>query len=73
MTDPENKSNDANPNLDAISVFRHVSKIARGKRHCSSFAVCLIRVSAVVEVGILKKFGALIKHGLELHVVIYDA
>ncbi|EPQ57931.1 P-loop containing nucleoside triphosphate hydrolase protein [Gloeophyllum trabeum ATCC 11539] len=44
------KSSDSQPPLDALSVFRHVGRIAR----------------VVVEVSLVKKYGAQIKFGLEL-------
>ncbi|KAJ7085715.1 Sec63 Brl domain-containing protein [Mycena belliarum] len=47
---PEYKSNDSQPQLEAFSVFKHVSRIAR----------------VVVEVAIAKKRGAQLKYGLEL-------
>ncbi|KAF9075685.1 Sec63 Brl domain-containing protein [Rhodocollybia butyracea] len=47
---PEFKSNDSQPHLEAYNVFRHLPRIAR----------------AVVEVTIVKKFGAPLKHSLEL-------
>ncbi|KAJ7461495.1 Sec63 Brl domain-containing protein [Mycena latifolia] len=47
---PEYKSGDSQPQLEAFSVFKHVSRIAR----------------VVVEVAIVKKRGAQLKYGLEL-------
>ncbi|KAE9393645.1 P-loop containing nucleoside triphosphate hydrolase protein [Gymnopus androsaceus JB14] len=50
LSQPEYKSGDSQPHLEAYSVFRHLPRIAR----------------AVVEVSIAKRFGAPLKHGLEL-------
>ncbi|TFY60086.1 hypothetical protein EVJ58_g5372 [Rhodofomes roseus] len=50
LSDPEYKSGDNNPVLEAYSIFRHISRIAK----------------AVVEVAIVKKSGAQLKNGLEL-------
>ncbi|KAJ7172122.1 Sec63 Brl domain-containing protein [Mycena filopes] len=47
---PEYKSSDSQPQLEAFSVFKHIARIAR----------------VVVEVAIVKKRGAQLKHGLEL-------
>ncbi|KAJ7112430.1 hypothetical protein C8R43DRAFT_1159023 [Mycena crocata] len=47
---PEYKSGDSQPQLEAFSVFKHISRIAR----------------VVVEVAIVKKRGAQLKYGLEL-------
>ncbi|KAF8077800.1 Sec63 Brl domain-containing protein [Lyophyllum atratum] len=46
----EYKSADSQPQLEAFGIFRHVSRIAR----------------AIVEVGVVKRFGAQVKYGLEL-------
>ncbi|EJD02191.1 P-loop containing nucleoside triphosphate hydrolase protein [Fomitiporia mediterranea MF3/22] len=50
LSAPEYKTSDSQPVLDALSVFRHAARIGR----------------VVVEVGIIKKNGAQVKHGLEL-------
>ncbi|KAI5117308.1 hypothetical protein M0805_005536 [Coniferiporia weirii] len=50
LSAPEYKTSDSQPTLDALSVFRHTARIAR----------------VVVEVAIVKKNGAQLKHGLEL-------
>ncbi|KAJ7685543.1 P-loop containing nucleoside triphosphate hydrolase protein [Mycena polygramma] len=50
LNSPEYKSSDSQPNLEAFSVFKHISRIAR----------------VVVEVAIVQKRGAQLKHGLEL-------
>ncbi|KAF8205795.1 hypothetical protein K438DRAFT_2014648 [Mycena galopus ATCC 62051] len=50
LNSPEYKSPDSQPNLEAFSVFKHIPRIAR----------------VVVEVAIVKKRGAQLKHGLEL-------
>lgn len=50
LSDPEYKSGDSNPSLEASSVFRHVVRIAK----------------AIVEVAILKKAGGLLKSSLEV-------
>ncbi|KAJ7047198.1 P-loop containing nucleoside triphosphate hydrolase protein [Mycena alexandri] len=47
---PEYKSSDSQPQLEAFSVFKHIARIAR----------------VVVEVAIVKRRGAQLKHGLEL-------
>ncbi|KAJ6490475.1 hypothetical protein DFH09DRAFT_1003499 [Mycena vulgaris] len=47
---PEYKTTDSQPSLEAFSVFKHISRIAR----------------VVVEVAIVKKRGAQLKYGLEL-------
>ncbi|KAL5532870.1 HFM1 [Sanghuangporus sanghuang] len=50
LSAPEYKTADSQPALDALSIFRHAARIAR----------------VVVEVAIIKKNGAQLKHGLEL-------
>ncbi|KAL0946540.1 hypothetical protein HGRIS_012747 [Hohenbuehelia grisea] len=50
LNSAEYKSGDSQPNLEAFSVFRHVSRIAR----------------AIVEVSIVKKLGAHVKSAMEL-------
>ncbi|KAJ6618834.1 Sec63 Brl domain-containing protein [Mycena sp. CBHHK59/15] len=50
LSSPEYKSNDSQPHLEAFSIFKHISRIAR----------------VVVEVAIVKKRGAQLKYGLEL-------
>ncbi|KAI0062246.1 P-loop containing nucleoside triphosphate hydrolase protein [Artomyces pyxidatus] len=47
---PEYRAADSQPHLDAGTVFRHVNRIAR----------------AIVEMAIMKRNGAQVKHGLEL-------
>ncbi|KAH8117083.1 P-loop containing nucleoside triphosphate hydrolase protein [Phellopilus nigrolimitatus] len=50
LSSAEYKSFDSQPALDALSIFRHTARIAR----------------VVVEIAIVKKNGAQLKHGLEL-------
>ncbi|KAF7322399.1 DEAD/DEAH-box DNA helicase [Mycena chlorophos] len=50
LNSPEYKCNDSQLTLEAYSVFKHVARIAR----------------VIVEVAIVKKRGAQLKHGLEL-------
>ncbi|CAL1705677.1 unnamed protein product [Somion occarium] len=50
LNDPEYKNGDNQPQLECITIFRHVSRIAR----------------ALVEVAIEQQYGAQVKHGLEL-------
>ncbi|KAK7038046.1 ATP-dependent DNA helicase MER3 [Favolaschia claudopus] len=50
LNSAEYKTPDSQPNLEAFSVFKHVARIAR----------------VVVEVAIVQKRGAQMKHGLEL-------
>ncbi|KAL4247433.1 Meiotic Crossover Helicase [Abortiporus biennis] len=50
LNDSEYKNGDNQPSLEALTVFRHVLRIAR----------------AVVEIAILKDSGAQVKHGLEM-------
>ncbi|KAF9469215.1 hypothetical protein BDZ94DRAFT_1181827, partial [Collybia nuda] len=50
LNNPEYRSADSQPHLEAFGIFRHVSRIAR----------------AVVEVGVVKKLGGQVKYGLEL-------
>ncbi|KAJ4493398.1 hypothetical protein C8R41DRAFT_764528 [Lentinula lateritia] len=47
---PEYRSNDSQPQFEAYSVFKHLPRIAR----------------AIVEVAIVRRFGAPLKYGLEL-------
>ncbi|KIK58337.1 hypothetical protein GYMLUDRAFT_246354 [Collybiopsis luxurians FD-317 M1] len=47
---PEYRSGDSQPHLEAFSVFRHLSRIAR----------------AIVEVAIVRRLGSPLKHALEL-------
>ncbi|KAJ3794968.1 hypothetical protein GGU11DRAFT_668823, partial [Lentinula aff. detonsa] len=50
LSAPEYRSNDSQPHLEAFSVFKHLPRMAR----------------AIVEVSIVRKFGAPLKYGLEL-------
>ncbi|KAF8228506.1 P-loop containing nucleoside triphosphate hydrolase protein [Tricholoma matsutake] len=50
LNDAEYRSSDSHPQLEAFGIFRHVTRIAR----------------AIVDVGVVKKFGSQVKHGLEL-------
>ncbi|KAF4576318.1 Sec63 [Pleurotus pulmonarius] len=50
LSSPEYKSADSQPNLEALGIFRHISRIAR----------------ALVEVAIVKKLGSQVKCGLEV-------
>ncbi|KAJ8700486.1 ATP-dependent DNA helicase MER3 [Pleurotus ostreatus] len=50
LNSPEYKSADSQPNLEALGIFRHISRIAR----------------ALVEVAIVKKLGSQVKCGLEV-------
>ncbi|KAG7092807.1 hypothetical protein E1B28_009123 [Marasmius oreades] len=50
LNDPEYKTGDSQIHLEAFSVFRHLPRIAR----------------AIVDVGIIRRRGAQLKHGLEL-------
>ncbi|KAG6851272.1 hypothetical protein H0H93_011708 [Arthromyces matolae] len=50
LSSPEYKSADSQPQLEAFSIFRHATRIAR----------------AIVEVGVFKQVGAQVKFGLEL-------
>lgn len=54
MNNPEYKKGDSQPQLEVFTIFRHITRIAR----------------AVIEVAIVKKSGAQLKHGLEVYVVI---
>ncbi|KAF7986542.1 hypothetical protein HWV62_26264 [Athelia sp. TMB] len=50
LNTPEYKKGDSQPQLEVFTIFRHISRIA----------------SALVEVAVVKKSGAQVKHGLEL-------
>ncbi|KAK7694048.1 hypothetical protein QCA50_003624 [Cerrena zonata] len=50
LNDPEYKNGDNQPQLESITIFRHIPRIAR----------------ALVEVAIERQHGAQVKHGLEL-------
>ncbi|KAI0076468.1 P-loop containing nucleoside triphosphate hydrolase protein [Panus rudis PR-1116 ss-1] len=50
LNDPEYKNGDNQPQLESLTIFRHIARIAR----------------AMVEVGIEKANGAQVKHGMEL-------
>jgi hypothetical protein len=51
--------------LDSVTVFRHASRVARG-RMCGCRGNFQLSSLAMVEVAIAKQNGAQIKHGLEL-------
>ncbi|KAK2466807.1 hypothetical protein APHAL10511_001065 [Amanita phalloides] len=53
LNSPEYRTGDSQPHLEALAIFRHVCRITR------AFA-------AVVEVSVVGKRGAQMKHGLEL-------
>ncbi|KAJ7709458.1 hypothetical protein B0H17DRAFT_1190666 [Mycena rosella] len=67
---PEYKSGDSQPQLEAFSVFKHVSRIARGRSIVSYSSVDVdfffFFPQVIVEVAIVKKRGAQLKYGLEL-------
>ncbi|THH28499.1 hypothetical protein EUX98_g5689 [Antrodiella citrinella] len=50
LNDAQYKNGDNQPSLEALTVFRHAPRLAR----------------AMVEIAIIKKSGAQVKHGLEL-------
>ncbi|EPS99015.1 hypothetical protein FOMPIDRAFT_1031123 [Fomitopsis schrenkii] len=50
LSDPQYKSGDSNPVMEALSIFRHITRIMK----------------AVVEVAIAKQSGAQLRYGLEL-------
>lgn len=54
LNSPEYKKGDSQPQLEVFTIFRHITRIAR----------------AVVEVAIVKKSGAQLKHGLEMFVFV---
>lgn len=51
LNSPEFRNTEAQPYLEAISIFRHFSRI----------------VTAVAEVAIVKRCGTQVKHALELY------
>ncbi|THG99966.1 hypothetical protein EW026_g2490 [Hermanssonia centrifuga] len=50
LNDPEYKNGDNQPQLEAFTIFKHVSRVTR----------------AMVEIAIVKRSGAQVKHGMEL-------
>lgn len=67
LSDAEFKNGDTQPNLEAYSVFRHVNRIMKGLPVPTSIVYLDSWLHiAVVEVAIVKKSGAQIKHGLEM-------
>jgi ATP-dependent DNA helicase HFM1/MER3 len=63
----EYKSADTHPQLEAYGVFRHIPRIARGAYVLRGDRLRLSHLCiAVVEVGVVKRFGGQVKHGLEL-------
>ena len=69
---PEYKVGDSQPQLEALSVFRHIPRIARGKRpsfslfdNWTSNSAAFFN-EALVEVALVKRNGVQVKRGLEL-------
>jgi ATP-dependent DNA helicase HFM1/MER3 len=65
LSAPEYRVADSQPQLEAVGMFRHAGRIARGlppkpKRFFSD--LCLV----ISEIGIIKGCGALLKSGMEL-------
>ncbi|KAF9527017.1 hypothetical protein CPB83DRAFT_908025 [Crepidotus variabilis] len=50
FNNPDYKSSDSQPNMEAFTVFKHISRIAK----------------AALDVAVVRKDGAQVKHGLEL-------
>ncbi len=69
LNDPEYKNGDNQPQLEAFTIFKHVSRVTRGMvnqfvlrpKHTHAMA-------AMVEIAIVKRSGAQVKHGMELYV-----
>ncbi|TCD63539.1 Sec63 [Steccherinum ochraceum] len=66
LNDKEYKSPDCQPSLEALTIFRHAPRLARGRVSLSVSGVEADASSAMVEVALIKQCGAQIKHGLEL-------
>ncbi|THU88606.1 P-loop containing nucleoside triphosphate hydrolase protein [Dendrothele bispora CBS 962.96] len=69
LNHPDYRNNDSQLQLEAFGVFRHLPRIARGKFKISQSFVgnaSFKRFLAVVEVAVVRKRGAQLKHGLEL-------
>ena len=68
LNSPEFKPTEGQPYLEAVSIFRHATRIVTGEwsQHMRSFTHC---PSAVAEVAIVNQSGALLKHALELQVL----
>lgn len=66
LNSPEYKISDGSPQMDLLTIFRHVHRIARGQRANIDLPICAYILSAVVEVGIVKRSAAMVKNGLEL-------
>lgn len=69
LSDAEYKNGDNQPHLEAYSVFRHLNRIMKGTSLHVPSEFKLIFLPAVVEVAVVRKSGAQIKHGLEMCVV----
>lgn len=67
LLNAEYKSADSQPQAEAHSIFRHIPRIAKGCFfHCWNSRFLMSHL-AIVEVGVVRKRGAQIKHGLELY------
>lgn len=66
LSNAEYKSADSHPQLEALGIYRHVARIARGVWSYNTWYPAFTHFSAVVEVGVVKAFGSQVKHGLEL-------
>lgn len=67
LSTSEYKTADSQPALDALSVFRHTARIARGIHMLTKLLSFTDgELPVVVELAIIKKNGAQLKHGLEL-------
>lgn len=67
LNDAEYKNGDNQPQLEALTVFRHIDRIARGEPFSINENLSITHATkAIVEVALVKESGSQVKHGLEL-------
>ena len=52
--------------MEAFSIFKHIARIARGTTQILCLEALRLYLLAVLDVAVVKKDGAQLKHGLEL-------
>lgn len=63
---PEYKATESQPHMEAFTIFKHIARIARGATQFFHLEFLRPYSLAVLDVAVVKKDGAQLKHGLEL-------
>lgn len=60
------RKGDSQPQFDALTVFKHASKLAKGEHTQPVSGLGIMAKVVVVELAITKKLGTQLLHGLEV-------